>query len=423
MSYLLGVAIFALGILISISLHEAGHLGTAKLFRMKATRYFVGFGPTLWSFRRGETEYGVKGIPLGGFVKIVGMTPQDDDVPKGEEHRAMWRFPVWKRTVVMSAGSAVHFLLGFVLLWTVFAFAPLNDFDRLDQAAPRISGVSQCVALQWEVDPATGGQRQCVPGQDPASAASQAGIAPGDVITQVDGEPVHEWGQLTDRIEAAGGRSITLTYERAGEPRTAEVEIPLVERLRGDVPPDTPADEITDADLERVGVMGITPEIPQVRNGPVPAVGMAADQTVFMFQGTVEALSRLPQRIPDLWEAVFGGTRDPDTPMSVVGASRIGGELWERGELPSFIVVIAALNFFVGIFNLLPLLPLDGGHIAIAWFEKARSWLFARFGRADPGRVDYYKMMPLTYVVIFIMAGFFLLTITADIVNPIRLPF
>src|SRR5690606_19390771 len=137
----------------------------------------------------------------------------------------------------------------------------------------------------------------------------------------------------------------------------------------------------------------------------------------------VEAVGRLPERIPDLWHAVLGGERDPETPMSVVGASRIGGELWERGELPTWLVFLAGVNFFVGVFNLVPLLPLDGGHIAIAWFERARSWVYMRLGRPDPGRVDYYKMMPLTYVVILIMAGFFLLTVTADIVNPIRLPF
>jgi membrane-associated protease RseP (regulator of RpoE activity) len=421
MAYVIGVALFALGILISVSLHEAGHLGTAKLFGMKATRYFVGFGPTIWSFRRGETEYGLKGIPLGGFVKIVGMTPQDDDTTPEDEHRAMWRFPVWKRTIVMGAGSATHFVLGFAVLWGVLAFAPLQDFDRLDEAAPQVRRIAECVALEWEVDPDTGRVADCVPGQDPASGAVQAGLQPGDVITAVDGVPVTRWGDLTERIRAAGGTTVSLTYERAGEPITADADLPLAERVRQDVPPDTAVTEITDADLEEVGVLGIEPEVPRTREGPVAAVGLAADRTVFMFQGTMEALGRLPERIPQLWEAVFGGQRDVETPISVVGASRIGGELWQQGELPTFLVLLAALNFFIGIFNLLPLLPLDGGHIAIAWFEKARAWAYARLGRPDPGRVDYYKLMPLTYVVIVIMAGFFLLTVAADIVNPIRL--
>jgi membrane-associated protease RseP (regulator of RpoE activity) len=423
MEYAIGVALFAVGLLVSISLHEAGHLGTAKAFGMKATRYFVGFGPTLWSFRKGETEYGIKGIPLGGFVKIVGMTPQDDDVKPADQHRAMWRFPVWKRSIVMGAGSAVHFVLGFALLWGVFAFAPLNDFDRLPQAAPQVNGVAQCTVLEWEVDEASGMQRQCVPGEDPASAAVEAGLRPGDVITAIDGATVTEWGDLTARIRAAGDRPAELTYLRDGREHTVEVAIPLAERVRQDVPADTPVDQITEEDLEEVGVLGITPVVPRTVHGPVAGVGLAADQTVFMFRGTVEALSRLPQRVPLLWDAVFGGDRHPETPMSVVGASRLGGELWERGELPTWVVFLAAVNFFIGVFNLLPLLPLDGGHLAIAWFEKARSWVYAVFGKPDPGRVDYYKMMPLTYLVIVIMGGFLLLTVTADIVNPIRLPF
>jgi membrane-associated protease RseP (regulator of RpoE activity) len=262
-----------------------------------------------------------------------------------------------------------------------------------------------------------------VPGQDPASAATAAELRPGDVITAINGDPVTEWRDLTERIQAAGGTTVSLTVERDGQVRTTEAELPLVERVREGVDPATPVSEITEADLEEVGVLGITPEVPRTRHGPLAGVGLAVDQTGFILHGTFEALSRLPERVPQLWDAVFGGPRDPETPMSVVGASRIGGELWDRGELPTFLVLLAALNFFVGIFNLLPLLPLDGGHIAIAWFEKARSWVFAWLGRPDPGRVDYYKMMPVTYIVIFIMAGFFLLTIAADIVNPIRLPF
>src|SRR6185436_20029246 len=129
MAYTFGIVLFALGILIAVCLHEAGHMGTAKAFGMKVTQYFAGFGPTLWSFRRGETEYGVKAVPLGGFVKIVGMTPQDDDVDPRDEPRAMWRYAVWKRTIVMGAGSAAHFLIGVAILWFTFAFVPLPDPD------------------------------------------------------------------------------------------------------------------------------------------------------------------------------------------------------------------------------------------------------------------------------------------------------
>jgi membrane-associated protease RseP (regulator of RpoE activity) len=136
---------------------------------------------------------------------------------------------------------------------------------------------------------------------------------------------------------------------------------------------------------------------------------------------TAHAMQRIPQKVPALWNAITGGERDVDTPISVVGASRLGGEAVANDAWELFVLLFISLNFFVGVFNLLPLLPLDGGHIAIAWFERVRSWLYARFGRADPGRVDYLKLMPVTYAVILVGGVFTLLTITADVVNPITL--
>lgn len=418
---IVGIVIFALGILLSVCLHEAGHMGTAKAFGMKVTRYFVGFGPTLWSFRRGETEYGVKAIPLGGFVKIVGMTPQDDDVAPEDEPRAMWRFPVWKRTVVMAAGSAVHFLFGIVILWSVFAFVPLNDETKLQSEPVAIRSVENCIPGKWEFDPATQRQKACVQGVDPASPAMVAGLRPGDVVTAIDGQPVTGWDALTEKIRAAGGKQIDVTYERDGVTTTVPAKLPVAERIKQSVlnDPTKAVEDITPADLEKVGVLGISPIVPKSVAGPGAAFGLSADQTGAMFHGTFVALKKFPEKVPKLWEAITGAERDKETPISVVGASRIGGELFKAGEWPTFLVMLAALNFFVGIFNLLPLLPLDGGHIAIAWFEKVRSWLYARLGRPDPGRVDYYKLMPVTYAVILLFGGFTLLTVAADIVNPI----
>jgi membrane-associated protease RseP (regulator of RpoE activity) len=418
----IGIVIFALGIIVSVCLHEAGHMATAKAFGMKVTRYFVGFGPTLWSFRRGETEYGVKAIPAGGFVKIVGMTPQDDDVEPGDEPRAMWRFPVWKRTVVLSAGSLTHFLLGVAILWGLFAFAPLPDYDRADSAAPVVDLVLPCVAVDWTIDQATGQPKACVPGRDPSSAAAQAGLRPGDRITALNGVPVSSWKQMTERVRAAGGQAMTITYVRDGQSLTSpRVTLPLAQRVKQSVDPNTPVAKITQADLERVGQLGITEVVPRRTAGPVAAFGLAKDQTALMFSGTVTALKQFPQKVPKLWAALTGAERDPETPISVVGASRIGGELFQQGEWPTFLLLLAGLNFFVGVFNLLPLLPLDGGHIAISWFEKARSALYRRLGRADPGRVDYYKLMPVTYAVILLFGGFTLLTVAADIINPITI--
>lgn len=423
MAEIVGIVLFALGILVSVALHEYGHAGTARAFGMKVTRFFVGFGPTVFSFRRGETEYGLKAIPAGAFVKIVGMTPQDDDVDPADEPRAMWRYPVWKRTIVMAAGSITHFLLGLAILWGLFAFVALPDERALQTSPVQIAEVTDCTAPKWERDPATGREKKCDPATDPKSAAALAGLRAGDVITAVDGQPVRGWDALTERIRAAGGKQVSFTYERDGTATTKTVTLPTALRLKTAVlkDPDRTVESITDADLEPVGVLGVTPRLPETTAGPVKAFGLTWDQTIVIFKGTFESLKKFPEKVPKLWTAITGAERDPETPISVVGASRIGGELAERREWPSFLLLLAGLNFFVGVFNLLPLLPLDGGHIAIAWFERIRSWLYARFGRPDPGRVDYYKLMPVTYVVILIFGGFFLLTVAADIVNPITL--
>jgi membrane-associated protease RseP (regulator of RpoE activity) len=420
MAYLIGVVLFALGILVSVSLHEAGHMVTAKAFGMKVTRYFVGFGPTLFSFRRGETEYGLKGIPLGGFCKIVGMTPQDDDVTPEDQPRAMWRFPVWKRTIVMGAGSVTHFALGFVVLWALFAFVALPDQDKLDRTQPVVQDVSSCVVVDWQLDSQTGQPRDCRAG-DPASPAAQIGLREGDVITAIDGQATTGWEQATDLIRASGGKTVSITYQRDGASHTASVAMPAVQRPKETLDPNTTYAEVGPNDLERVGVLGITPIVPTSTAGPIAAFGRAGDFTGVMFERTLTAIKQVPEKVPALWDSLNGGPRDPNTPMSVVGASRLGGELVEYAQWADFFVLLAGLNFFIGVFNLLPLLPLDGGHIAIAWFEKARSWLYARLGRADPGRVDYFKLMPLTYLVILIGGGFTLLTVAADIVNPITL--
>jgi membrane-associated protease RseP (regulator of RpoE activity) len=421
MLYVLGLIAFALGILVAVSLHEAGHMVTAKAFGMKVTRYFVGFGPTLWSFRRGETEYGVKAVPLGGFCKIVGMTPQDDDVAPEDEPRAMWRFPVWKRTIVMSAGSLTHFALGFAVLWGVFAFAALPDQHKLDTTQPVVNEVSACVPLKWQVDPDTGGVRDCDPDKDPKSPATQIGLQSGDKITAIDGQRVTGWEQATDKIRASANKTISITFERDGTSTTKSVAMPAAERPKQDLDPATTAAEVTKDDLENVGVLGITPVVPTSTAGPIGAFGQAGSFTGEMFQRTLTAIKEVPQRIPALWDALTGAPRDPNTPMSVVGASRLGGELAQHGLWQEALFIYASLNFFIGVFNLLPLLPLDGGHIGIAWFERSRSWLYARIGRRDPGRVDYFKLMPITYLVILIGGGFTLLTVAADIVNPITL--
>ncbi|MEV0152213.1 site-2 protease family protein [Micromonospora sp. NPDC050686] len=413
MSYLLGVVLFALAILISVSLHEAGHMATAKAFGMKVTKYFVGFGPTLWSVKRGETEYGVKGVPLGGFCKIVGMTPQDDDVEPADQHRAMWRYPVWKRTIVMSAGSITHFALALVALWimAVSVGLPNPAFPTTDAEArqePAVVGLAECV-----VPGAT--PRACQAG-DPASPAAQANLRDGDRITSLNGKPVADYGDLLTALRAAKpGERAEIGYVRDGQPATTSTVLATTQRP----PLDNPDGKVGPVAALGVGLQFTTPT--RVTYGPVSAFGATGDYTGQMAVGTYEAMKRIPQKVPALWTAITGGERDVDTPISVVGASRLGGEAVENNAWYLFFMLFVSLNFFIGVFNLLPLLPLDGGHIAIAWFERARSWLYAKIGRRDPGRVDYLKLMPLTYGVILIGGAFTLLTITADVVNPITL--
>lgn len=401
MAYIIGIILGALAILISVSLHEAGHMGTAKAFGMRVTRYFVGFGPTLWSFKRGDTEYGVKGIPLGGFVKIVGMTPQDEDAG---DSKAMWRYPVWKRTIVLAAGSAVHFILAFMIFWGIAATAAMPN-PAVDWKQPYIE-VVDCVQLQEA-------RRDCAE-TDPASPSKLAGLQTGDKVLKIGSTPIDEYLDMVGVIrKTTPGEPVPFTVLRNGQ----EVAV--------DVTP-VAAERTIDGQLTKISVIGVTishdPALPAtVDYNTAEALPVAGQLMGRVFEGVVAAIKRFPEKIPGLWHAITGGERDPEGPLSVVGASRLSGEMVEHDEFPSFWLIVASLNMFVGLFNLLPLLPLDGGHIAIAWFEKARSWIYARLRKPDPGRVDYYKLMPLTYTVILIFGAFTLLTVTADIVNPITI--
>ena len=416
MLYWLGVAAFALAILISVSLHEAGHMITAKRFGMKVTKYYVGFGPKVFSFRRGETEYGLAWIPLGGYCKIVGMTPQDDDVDPADQSRVMWKFPVWKRTIVMSAGSLTHFALAIVAMWFAAVFVGLPNPDLPQNAAeqrtaPAMITVGDCVQT-------TVSQSQpCAVGQNGnvAGPAAAAGLKDRDVITSVGGTPVANYGQLTDAIRALKPGPVEFGYTRDGQPGTASVNLVAAQRTPLD-DPDGPVSEVAVA-----GVGWTTDQPGLVTYGPVEGIGATGEYGWTIIEGTFAAMQRIPEKVPALWNSITGAERDPDTPISVVGASRLGGEAIEAGVPQIFLMIFISLNVFIGIFNLLPLLPLDGGHIAIAWFERARSWLYARLRKPDPGRVDYFKLMPLTYVVILIGGAFTLLTITADVVNPISI--
>ena len=417
MMFWLGVLLFALGILVSVCLHEAGHLVTAKRFGMKATQYFAGFGPTLWSFRKGETEYGLKAVPAGGFVKILGMTPLEDKLAPEDEHRAFWRKPVWQRTVVLVAGSATHFVLAaaifFVMAFTTGLPNPAALTFEAFEAEPVVGEVTDCVVPGYDLAPGGAALRDCRAG-DPVGPAKAAGLRPGDRFLSVGGTPVRTYGDVVEAVRTSPPGPVRVGYERDGERRTTTADLVSTQR--------PPAGEST-GDLETVSAIGVSVALPRptLEYGvlaAVPASVWYVGQTV---EQTFEAIARFPAKVPKLLDAIAGEERDVETPISVVGASRIGGEAAELGLPIVFLALLGGLNVFIGVFNLFPLLPLDGGHVAIIWFEKVRSWWAARRGRPDPGRVDYNKLVPVTYLVLLVFGGLTLLTLTADIVNPIRL--
>jgi membrane-associated protease RseP (regulator of RpoE activity) len=395
MTMAIGVTVFVVGLIVSVMLHEAGHFLFARRFGMKATKFFVGFGPTLWSTQRGETEYGVKAILAGGFVKIVGMT-ELEPVAEEDQPRAFYRQPAPQRAVVLAAGSVTHFLIAFVLLLVIFSGTGLT------QLSTTIGGISPCVP--------EGESTQCAAGA-PASPAQEAGLRPGDRVVSVNGQPVEEWSDFVEATQASAGSPLALVVERDGGPVTLRPE--PVERTRGG---------------EAVGVLGVTGELTQERVGPLTGLGKAAVGLWEFSRASVLALAAIPAAIPGLLDATFGdGERSPEGLVGPVGIGRVSGELLQAdipvlGRVADLLALIAGLNVFIGIFNLLPLLPLDGGHLGVLLFERTRAWLYRLFGRADPGRVDLNKLLPVAYLFLFLLIGLSVLLLFADIVNPVDIP-
>ena len=399
MSFVLGVALFALGIGISIALHEAGHMYTAKAFGMKVRRYFIGFGPTLFSFRRGETEYGLKAIPAGGFCDIVGMTALDELPDPADRKRAFYRFATWKRVVVLSAGSLTHFALGIIVVYTMLVStgAPNPEYGE-----PVVGSVSECVAAGTD-------------GSCPAGAPAQdAGLQPGDRILAVAGVEVNSFDEVSQQTQPRSGPT-EFRIERGGEERAVVVDVTQV-----------PLSSLTAAPVEddaSVGAIGVAPpDVPRLLEyGALRAVPETFAFTGTLFERTWEGLTQFPQKVPLLFDRIAGEDRT-DTPISVVGASVLGGDAVELDAWFFFLYLLAALNLFVGVFNLLPLLPLDGGHIAVNLYERARNGVLRLLGRAAGPPVDYTRLLPLTYAVMLVLIGVGALTVTADVVNPIRFP-
>jgi membrane-associated protease RseP (regulator of RpoE activity) len=390
-TYAIGVIAFVVALLLSVMLHEAGHFVTAKHFGMKASRFFVGFGPTLWSFRRGETEYGVKAIPAGGFVKIEGMTALEDLAPE-DEPRAFYRFPAPQRTVVLVAGSAVHFIIAILL---VFGILAATAEDPIRTVGMKIARVSTCVSASGV----------CKDNSRPAPAFGK--LRAGDVLLSVNGVPSDSTGEnLVRLLQRSASKPVTIGYLRDGVKQSVTLT-PLPVTVAG----------------RTVGRVGIQDEVIPQHVSVAGAIPRTFTLLGSFVKSTGTAIGGLPHEIAGIVE---GKPRDPNGAASVVDVARVSGQISSSGAsggsiVASLLLLIAELNLFVGVFNLLPLLPLDGGHVAILAFEQARSRLARAFGRRDPGRVDIMKVLPLTYAVLAVFVGLSLILLYAGIANPIRL--
>ncbi|WP_432563575.1 M50 family metallopeptidase [Kineococcus sp. SYSU DK003] len=432
--WVVGILAAAIGVALSIALHEVGHLLPAKKFGVKVTQYMVGFGPTLWSRRRGETEYGVKAIPLGGYVRMIGMFPPGPDgqvrasstgrwalmaeearaasfveVGPGEEHRTFYRRPVWQRIVIMFGGPFVNLVLALVL--TAVAASAIGQPGYV----PTLSAVSQCV------QPAGSTATGCS-ADDPVAPGAAAGLRPGDEIVEFDGEPVQDWNSLSADIREHGGVPVDLVVERDGQRVPLTVTPILTEREALD------EDGVATGGTREVGFLGVSPSIAVVRL-PLTEVPSVVGEQVASVAGIVV---RLPERLYDVAQAAFGSAeRDPDGPIGVVGIGRLAGELNaqpaiipgdELAERTSRLVsLLAGLNVALFVFNMVPLLPFDGGHIAGALWEVVKKGVFRLRRRPDPGPVDVAKAMPLAYGVSIVLVGMSVLLLYADIVRPVTL--
>ena len=427
--YTLGVLVFAVGVAASIGLHELGHLYPAKRFGVKVTQYFVGFGRTVWSTRRGETEYGLKAIPLGGYVKLVGMLPPSKDdatsrprssntgmftqlisdartaeyehVGPEDHHRLFYKLPWWKKLIVMSGGPMVNLAIAFVL------FAGIFGLHGTFEPTTTVSVVSKCVV------PVQDEGRGCTPA-DPVSPAAKAGLLPGDVIVSFNGEPVEEWSQLVAMIRGNKDGQAVIGYVRDGAQRTTTTSTTVKSVSSLDEP----------GEFVKAGFLGVVSTNVKERHGLL----YTADRMRLMTWQTLEALAELPVKVWGVAKAVVGvEERDQYGPVSVVGAGRVAGEITSDASSPAverfvFLVsLLAGLNLFVGMFNFVPLLPLDGGHIAGALYEGGRRGVARLRGRPDPGCVDVGKLLPIAYVMASVLLVMSLVLIAGDIVAPISL--
>jgi membrane-associated protease RseP (regulator of RpoE activity) len=395
---LLGWVIFIVALLVSVMLHETGHFVLAKRFGMKVTRYFVGFGPTIWSTWRGETEYGIKALPFGGFVKIVGMHSMDDPDDPEDEPQAFRSKPAWQRILVLCAGSAMHFILALLLVFGLALGVGIAN-DNVTQ----LGTISPCVPTSL----AAYNNGTCGSPDAPASPAKLAGLRAGDTVTAFDGHPVSSFTQLGDAIRAVPpGSSATITVRRDGKLVTLPIKPASVSGRNG-------------------SYLGIGPAVLFQVASPLRAIEYSGSTFGQVLVGSAQAVTALPKELPKLFDKNSSNSSGGQL-IGVVGAAEATGtevasnDGWQY-KVSFVLLLIASLNIFVGAFNLLPLLPLDGGHIAVIIYERIRAWLARLRGRPDPGLADMAKFLPVSFTLFVLVIALSLALVAANIVNPVNL--
>jgi membrane-associated protease RseP (regulator of RpoE activity) len=396
LTFLLGILIFIVALMISVMLHEFGHFITAKKFGMRVTQFFLGFGTTLWSMFRGETEYGVKALPFGGFVKITGMTSMDE-IDAADEPRSFRRQPGWQRVIVLAAGAFMHFVLALVLF---FALAVAIGQET---STNQVSALASCIPPS---NAALNSNNPCPHGHG-TTPAQTAGIKANDTIISVNGHSVANFNQLHTVLKSQPTHvKLPIVVKRNG--RDVRLEVTLAS-VRGDSTP-------------YLGVDSVVAFEPQ---NPFSAVAFAGTQFAGTITSSVQAIGKLPAAIPDLFNKDRARTPAGQV-SSVVGVGAVTGDVVEaaipwQAKVWLVVYLVASLNIFVGLFNLLPLLPLDGGHMWIVIYERVRAWFARLFGRPDPGLVDIQKLVPVSLLVFAVLVGVGTLLILADIINPVHI--
>ena len=390
----IGVLAFVAALLFSVMVHEFGHFITARKFGMKVTEFFLGFGKRIWSTQRGETEFGIKAIPAGGYCKISGMTVRDE-MDLGEENRAFVKASSGRKLIVLGAGSFLHFVLGFVILLILYIGIGTN------QITPQVSQVSACIPVSTETCSSTSAP----------SPAKAAGIKAGDYILAINNIPIENWVDDVQLIRKSAGKELTLSIYRDGEKITISAT-PVMREING----------------EKRGVLGIVNEVANVRSDPILAFNDSVTLSKEFFSSSIKSLISLPAKIPALWGQTFQGKeRDIDGLVGIVGVAAVSGQVTASDQMTwterigAFLLIVASLNFFVGVFNLLPILPLDGGHMAVAIADEFRAFFARLRGKPRPSPIDITVLTPITMVVFILLAALTVMLLVADIINPVNL--